>query len=69
MTTDPPPGPGELAAEQDERAWEEARAARETPQEAEARAHLRRSEKAAYLRDKLEEAEQADAEAAAEADG
>jgi hypothetical protein len=44
---------------QDERAAEEARSAREADEPAEARAHTRRAEKAAYLRDKLGEAERA----------
>jgi hypothetical protein len=54
--------PKTLEHEQDDRAREEARFAREASQPAEQRAHDRRADKAAYLRDKLAEAEQADRE-------
>ena len=57
--------PATLKRRQDLRAHEEERFAREADQPAEERAHLRRADKAAYLRDKLAEAEQADREAAA----
>jgi hypothetical protein len=50
----------ELREQQAIRANQEARAAREADQPAGARAHQRRSEKAAYLRDKLAEADAAD---------
>ena len=50
----------ELKRRQDGRAREEERYAREAEQPAEEREHRRRSEKAAYLRDKLAEAEDAD---------
>lgn len=58
--------PKTLEREQDDRAREEARFAREARQPAEERAHERRSDKAAYLRDKLAEAEEADREAGAD---
>ena len=45
---------------QQERARDEARYAREADQPAEERAHRRRADKAAYLRDKLAEAERAE---------
>jgi hypothetical protein len=45
---------------QDGRAREEDRFARQADQPAEERAHRRRADKAAYLRDKLAEAEDAD---------
>jgi hypothetical protein len=51
-----------LKRQQAGRAREEERFAREAEQPADERAHLRRSEKAAYLRDKLAEAERAEAE-------
>jgi hypothetical protein len=53
-----------LEREQDDRARDEARFAREAQQPAERRAHRRRADKAAYLRDKLAEAERADREKA-----
>lgn len=49
-----------LKREQDGRAHDEERFARESTQPAEERAHQRRADKAAYLRDKLAEAERAD---------
>jgi hypothetical protein len=57
-----PKDPKKLEREQDARARDEARFAREAQQPAEQRAHERRADKAAYLRDKLAEAEQADRE-------
>jgi hypothetical protein len=48
-----------LKRRQQERAEDEARHARDADAPAEERAHRRRSEKAAYLRDKLAEAERA----------
>jgi hypothetical protein len=53
----------ELKELQQDRVRDEARHAREAEQPAEARAHERRADKAAYLRDKLAEAERADREA------
>jgi hypothetical protein len=50
----------ELREQQAIRANQEARAAREADQPADARTHRRRSEKAAYLADKLAEADAAD---------
>ena len=50
----------ELKVQQDDRAREESRFAREADQPAEQRAHERRAEKAAYLRDKLAEAERSE---------
>jgi hypothetical protein len=50
----------ELKELQGDRAREEARYARDADQPADERAHQRRSDKAAYLRDKLAEAEKAD---------
>jgi hypothetical protein len=50
----------ELKRHQDGRAREENRYAREADQPGEERAHRRRADKAAYLRDKLAEAEDAD---------
>jgi hypothetical protein len=50
----------ELKRRQDGRAREEDRYAREADQPGEERAHRRRADKAAYLRDKLAEAEDAD---------
>jgi hypothetical protein len=52
--------PAALKREQEDRAREEERFARESAQPAEERAHHRRAEKAAYLRDKLAQAEQAE---------
>ena len=52
-----------LEHEQDERAHEEARFARTAQQPADERAHRRRADKAAYLRDKLAEAERAERDA------
>jgi hypothetical protein len=52
-----PDDPSTLRIRQDERAAEEAVQAHEADAPAEARAHRRRAEKAAYLRDKLGEAE------------
>jgi hypothetical protein len=60
--------PATLKRLQDGRAREEERSAREADQPAEERAHLRRANKAAYLRDKLAEAEKADREAARDMD-
>ncbi|MCW2985237.1 MAG: hypothetical protein JWR63_2807 [Conexibacter sp.] len=51
---------GALKRREAERAREEGRSAREADQPAEERAHERRADKAAYLRDKLAEAEAAD---------
>lgn len=56
--------PNQLKREQDGRARAEDRFAREANQPAEERAHRRRADKAAYLRDKLAEAERADREKA-----
>jgi hypothetical protein len=56
----------ELKHLQDGRAREEERFARQAEQPAEERAHHRRADKAAYLRDKLAEAEKADRAAGAE---
>ena len=50
----------ELKLRQDDRAREESRFAREADQPAEQRAHERRADKAAYLRDKLAEAERSE---------
>jgi hypothetical protein len=55
----------ELKRRQDGRAREEERFARDADEPAEARAHRRRADKAAYLRDKLAEAETADRETGA----
>lgn len=62
MSGRPDPDPKTLEHEQAARAREEERFAREASQPAEERAHLRRADKAAYLRDKLAEAERADRE-------
>jgi hypothetical protein len=62
MSGRPDPDPKTLEREQDDRARAEERFARSSQQPAEQRAHLRRADKAAYLRDKLAEAEQADRE-------
>ena len=51
---------------QDSRAREEDRFARQAEQPADERAHRRRADKAAYLRDKLADAEQADRAAGAD---
>jgi hypothetical protein len=58
------PDPKTLEREQDGRARDEERFARQAQQPADERAHRRRADKAAYLRDKLAEAERADAEKA-----
>lgn len=50
----------ELRREQDDRARAEDRFARETDGEPEGREHRRRADKAAYLRDKLAEAERSE---------
>lgn len=60
------PDPKALEREQEARARDEERFAREARQPAEERAHHRRADKAAYLRDKLAEAEQADRDAGPE---
>jgi hypothetical protein len=52
--------PRGLRRRQEERADEEARSARRAEEPDEARLHERRAEKAAYLGDKLAEAERAD---------
>jgi hypothetical protein len=57
---DADPKTGELKLQQDERAHDESRFARDADQPADQRAHERRAEKAAYLRDKLAEAERAE---------
>lgn len=62
MATHPPRSsdsddPGTLKRAQDGRARAEDRVARESAQPAQERAHRRRADKAAYLRDKLAEAE------------
>jgi hypothetical protein len=57
----------ELKELQDDKVRKEARFAREADEPAEARAHRRRADKAAYLRDKLAEADQADREADSQA--
>ncbi|HWI70493.1 MAG TPA: hypothetical protein VNT55_00960 [Baekduia sp.] len=54
--------PAALKREQEGRVREEERFARESSQPAEERAHQRRADKAAYLRDKLAEAERAERE-------
>jgi hypothetical protein len=54
----------ELKHLQDDRARDEARHARAAEQPAQERAHRRRADKAAYLRDKLAEAERAERRAA-----
>jgi hypothetical protein len=51
---------GELKREQADRARAEDRFARESDGEADGRAHRRRADKAAYLRDKLAEAERSE---------
>ena len=56
----------ELRVAQDDRARAEDTAAHEAVEEAEARTHRRRADKAAYLRDKLREAERSEADARAE---
>jgi hypothetical protein len=56
----------ELKQLQDARARDEARFADDAEQPADERAHRRRADKAAYLRDRLAEAEQADRDAGAE---
>jgi hypothetical protein len=56
----------ELKHLQADRAREEDRFARQAEQPADERAHRRRADKAAYLRDKLAEAEKADRAAGAE---
>jgi hypothetical protein len=56
----------ELQHLQDGRAHDEDRFARQAEQPAEERAHRRRADKAAYLRDKLAEAEKADRTAGAD---
>jgi hypothetical protein len=56
----------ELKHLQDGRAREEDRFARQADQPADGRAHRRRADKAAYLRDKLAEAERADRAAGVE---
>jgi hypothetical protein len=53
----------ELEVQQDARVHDEERAAAEADQPAEAHTHERRADKAAYLRDKLAEAAEADREA------
>jgi hypothetical protein len=55
-----------LRAVQDGRAQDAAKLARTADDEPEARTHARRAEKAAYLRDRLAEAERAEREAGAE---
>ena len=60
---DDEPTTQELKAVQAERADEEARRADESERDAEVRAHERRADKAAYLRDRLAEAERSEAEA------
>ena len=57
---DADPETRELKLQQDERARDESRFARDADQPADQRAHERRAEKAAYLRDKLAEAERAE---------
>lgn len=52
----------ELKELQEDKVRDEARAAREADQPAEARTHARRADKAAYLADKLAEADAADRE-------
>jgi hypothetical protein len=54
---------------QEERAREEDQHARAAEQPADERVHRRRADKAAYLRDKLAEADRADREAGGEDDG
>jgi hypothetical protein len=60
MGDDPTTTTTELKAIQDERASAAERDAQAAEQDAERRAHARRAEKAAYLRDKLAEAERAE---------
>ena len=57
---DEPTDPAALKRQQASRARAEERFARAAEQPAEERAHLRRADKAAYLRDKLAEAERAE---------
>jgi hypothetical protein len=59
---DDEPTTQELKALQATRASEEARRAGEAARPDEARAHTRRADKAAYLRDRLAEAERSEAE-------
>jgi hypothetical protein len=59
---DDEPTTGELRAVQDDRARDEAKQARTSEAEPDARAHARRAEKAAYLRDRLAEAERSERE-------
>jgi hypothetical protein len=54
-----PDDPRDLKQRQQERAEDEDRSARDAEAPAEARTHRRRADKAAYLRDKLAEAERA----------
>jgi hypothetical protein len=55
MTKEPDPKTEELQAAQEERLAEERERARESASEDEAEQHARRADKAAYLREKLEE--------------
>jgi hypothetical protein len=55
--------PAALKREQEDRARDEERFARDAAQPADERAHRRRADKAEYLRDKLAEAEAADRDA------
>jgi|1186.fasta_scaffold104004_3 hypothetical protein len=59
---DDDPTTGDLRERQDEVSRREAAEARAAGAEPEARAHARRSEKAAYLRDKLADAEASERE-------
>jgi hypothetical protein len=61
--TDDTPKTEELKHEQAQREEEERARLAESDQPAEAHQHRRRSEKAAYLKDKLEEREQAERDA------
>ena len=54
------PGTGELRREQERREAEEERLIEESEEPAEARQHARRSDKAAYLKEKLAERERAE---------
>ena len=58
----------ELKRRQDERVRDEERFAREADEPADERAHRRRADKAAYLRDKLDEAQRAEQDAAGTTD-
>jgi hypothetical protein len=62
LPADEDPTTEEMRAVQAARAEEEERQAEEADQPADARAHERRADKAAYLRDRLAEAERSEAD-------